>query len=452
MCILFFTYGHEKYPLIMCNNRDEYFHRPTKRGTLYTASQLNHEQSNSADGERNIYFPMDLESKGSWIGVNGGNGKFVCVLNFHEWRTDEAKVLKVLKACGFARQAQVIPTPTSNVIATATATAPVQSTPAVYRSRGDLVRNYLLNDLTPEAQVAQLVGSDGCLEAYRGFNLIVGDSSNCFYLCNYSNNSNSSTRSHTLQRLDVGVVYGISNGLMESGLGSAEWMKVRTGRARMEELLDAHDPSEHSVEALADDLLRRLLLDQERQVDSVVEAAVEYEQGQKQEQVREGAPDSCPGVRSSDSAAAGSLLALTLNNLSSIYVHPTPLPDLFLSPPSAPAETWTAASSTTAQGTASSTGKLFGTRTSTVIVVEPGPLDCPGSSSGSGPTNALVLQCELDDPTNNSVSGSEPELELESEHVSVSVSGDISMDMSTVQEGGRSYSLAALRYRYRTLI
>lgn len=68
--------------------------------------------------------------------------------------------------------------------------------------------------------------SSGCLQAYNGFNLIVGD----FHkrkLAYFSNRSGQ--RPHEL----MPGLYGISNGVLES-----KWPKVENGKARLQSLLD----------------------------------------------------------------------------------------------------------------------------------------------------------------------------------------------------------------------
>lgn len=71
MCITFFCFGNEKFPLLLCNNRDEYFRRPTAPGVV-------------SKDNLHTYSPTDIVAGGTWLGLNGKNGRFGVLLNFLE--------------------------------------------------------------------------------------------------------------------------------------------------------------------------------------------------------------------------------------------------------------------------------------------------------------------------------------------------------------------------------
>jgi uncharacterized protein with NRDE domain len=64
MCIAYLTKENPNYPLIIAANRDEFYHRP------FLPTQKNDQH----------YYPIDLESQGTWIGFNT-KGNFALVTN-----------------------------------------------------------------------------------------------------------------------------------------------------------------------------------------------------------------------------------------------------------------------------------------------------------------------------------------------------------------------------------
>lgn len=127
MCLILLAFKvDQKYPLIVAANRDEYFDRPTS--TVHYWSD-----------HPNIFGGRDLLEQGSWMGVTT-TGRFAAVANWS--RNDE-------QASG-------------------------------YRSRGDLVREFLL----AKNQSLEFVRSINCSE-YRGCNLIVYDGVNLVYWSNH---------------------------------------------------------------------------------------------------------------------------------------------------------------------------------------------------------------------------------------------------------------------------
>ncbi|MES1966111.1 NRDE family protein [Psychrobacter sp. AH5] len=129
MCIVAIAWQlFDELPLVLLSNRDEFLARPTK--PLHQWS------------DQPIYAGRDSQSGGTWLGIHQQsfqntqstaqqNGRWAAVLNFRDG---------------------------------------VQAKPDE-RSRGELVTNFLISDLSPMAFARQIN-----LQEYAGFNLIVGDS------------------------------------------------------------------------------------------------------------------------------------------------------------------------------------------------------------------------------------------------------------------------------------
>jgi uncharacterized protein with NRDE domain len=119
----------------------------------------------------------DLVQGGTWIGLSK-TGRFAAVTNFREQSyTDPTK-----------------------------------------KSRGALVTDFLHDTSSPTAFVEQLDK-----EEYGGFNLIVGEMDDSFIYC--------SNRTNDPVILEKGVIYGLSNGLLD------EFAKVNHGKMRLQEIL-----------------------------------------------------------------------------------------------------------------------------------------------------------------------------------------------------------------------
>ena len=126
MCLITIAYkvvdGHD---LIIAANRDEYFDRPSQTAHFWT-------------DHPSIYGGLDLEGNGTWMAVDR-RGRFGVVANWTE--------------------------PEIN--------------PAQTRSRGDLVKNYLLGNQAIEEYL------DGIpWHAYRGVNLVLYDGDQLYYANN----------------------------------------------------------------------------------------------------------------------------------------------------------------------------------------------------------------------------------------------------------------------------
>ncbi len=176
MCILALAWHVlEHTPILMISNRDEFYHRPAK---------VLHHWHNSP-----IYAGQDIEQGGTWQGVTE-QGRWAVVTNFRD-ATDKTDY------------------PTS---------------------RGDLVTDFLLSDLSPIRFAQRL---EQIQNNYAGFNLIVGNREQAVYMSN---------RGEAPQILAKGV-YVVSNGLM-----TEHWEKTARLRKRFtQELLPLMQLSEISL-------------------------------------------------------------------------------------------------------------------------------------------------------------------------------------------------------------
>lgn len=129
VCLILLAFKvDQKYPLIVAANRDEYFARPTSTAHYW----LDHP---------NIFGGRDLQGLGTWMGVTT-TGRFAAVAN---WSRNNERATD-------------------------------------YRSRGDLVREFLLADNKSLEFVRSINYS-----AYRGCNLIVYDGVNIAFWSNHEN-------------------------------------------------------------------------------------------------------------------------------------------------------------------------------------------------------------------------------------------------------------------------
>lgn len=160
MCIVALAWQVlEQTPICLLSNRDEFYARPTTQ--LYQWSNLP------------IVAGQDLQSGGTWMGVTA-SGRWAIVTNFRDG----------------------------------------QDKKTYDTSRGALVEDFLLSDLTPIRFAQQLEQKQ---QQYAGFNLFMGDQAQAVYMSN---------RGEAPQVLAKGV-YVVSNGLM-----SEHWEKTAHLRKR----------------------------------------------------------------------------------------------------------------------------------------------------------------------------------------------------------------------------
>ncbi len=128
MCLIVFSFqNHEKYPLILAGNRDEFYKRPTKQAEFW-------------EEKPDILAGKDLEKGGTWLGVNRG-GNFAFLTNYRD---------------------------INNIKDNAD-------------SRGDIVISYLESNLNVTQFIRDL---DQNALNYNGFNLLAGNVNQLFHYSN----------------------------------------------------------------------------------------------------------------------------------------------------------------------------------------------------------------------------------------------------------------------------
>jgi uncharacterized protein with NRDE domain len=171
MCLIAFAYRkHASARLIVISNRDEFYQRPTRALEWWSDAP--------------ILAGRDLQAGGTWIGMSK-NGHFGAVTNYRDGTNEETG--KTL-------------------------------------SRGHLVSSFL-SSRQSAAEWAESLGP--AMADYGGFNLLIGDSEDMFYLNNYQQDQP--------QRLQPGV-YALSNHLLDS-----PWPKVEYARQRMHKIVEGHE-------------------------------------------------------------------------------------------------------------------------------------------------------------------------------------------------------------------
>lgn len=180
MCLIIFAYQTDpRFPLVVAANRDELFSRATTQAALWT----------DEESGQQILSGRDKQAGGTWLGITQ-SGRFAAVTNIRD-----------------PSQAERRP-----------------------RSRGDLTRQYLAGDDSPQQYCKRLTES---YKQFAGYNLLVGDSSSLFYVNNHS---------EKVWELEPGV-YGLSNGLLNS-----PWPKVDKGKTRLQALMQ--QPKELTTDTL----------------------------------------------------------------------------------------------------------------------------------------------------------------------------------------------------------
>lgn len=166
MCLVLVAHrpGHP-IPLLVLANRDEFYNRPTEAADYWQESP-------------SMIAGRDLVSGGTWFGVN--NQRWATVTNIREGVRDAEPHRK---------------------------------------SRGWLVRDYLLGDQSP---ADYLISVEATETGYAGFNLLLGDGNELWYTTNRGTGS---------KRLAPGI-YGLSNHLLDT-----PWPKVVRGKAALGSML-----------------------------------------------------------------------------------------------------------------------------------------------------------------------------------------------------------------------
>ncbi len=181
MCLILFAIDqHKDYPLVVIANRDEFYVRPTRSAHWW-------------EDEPSIFAGRDLQANGTWMGVDR-KGRFAAVTNVRE--------------PGMKHDAP--------------------------KSRGDLPKNFLQGELSAEDYLKQVLAHSG---DYAGYNLLVADTSGCWFVSN---------RSDGIRKIPAGI-YGVSNGQFDE-----PWPKLETGKQALRKSLQASVEVEELLAILFD--------------------------------------------------------------------------------------------------------------------------------------------------------------------------------------------------------
>lgn len=185
MCLIFLSLkNHPAYKLVITANRDEFYQRKTEPAAFWT-------------DHPNILGGRDLEAMGTWMAMSK-HGKISLVTNYR----DPVNI---------------------NLHAP---------------SRGQLVTEYLLDDISP-ADYLKKVEEKG--KQYNGFNLIAGSPEELFYYSNYTNR---------IEEIQPGI-HGLSNHVLNTA-----WPKVERGIGKLKQVLTEKEIApEKLFDLLYDDVI-----------------------------------------------------------------------------------------------------------------------------------------------------------------------------------------------------
>jgi uncharacterized protein with NRDE domain len=176
MCLILFAINsHPKFSLMLAANRDEFLARPTRAMQWWDSPR--------------ILAGKDLQAGGTWMGIDE-TGRWGAVTNFR---------------------------------------GPGGSKPNA-RSRGELVTSFLSSRNSPNEFLQSLQTR---LEDYSGFNLLVSDGQQVWYITNRTD-----TKSTPVE-LKPGV-YGLSNHSLDT-----PWPKVQLGKSKLTSLLESSSAMNH---------------------------------------------------------------------------------------------------------------------------------------------------------------------------------------------------------------
>jgi uncharacterized protein with NRDE domain len=181
MCLILFSFHqHPTYKFILAANRDEFYARKTEPASFWP----NHTY---ILGGRDVEAIRQDGTCGTWMAMTT-SGKIAMITNYRDFKN-----LKTI--------------------------AP---------SRGHLVTDFLIRDIDAESYLGEI---ESVKNNYNGFNVILGNVNNLFYLSNYRNG---------IDHLSAGF-YGLSNHLLES-----PWPKVVLAKSKLESILKKSiiDPQE----------------------------------------------------------------------------------------------------------------------------------------------------------------------------------------------------------------
>jgi uncharacterized protein with NRDE domain len=186
MCLILIAHQMtEQVPLLVLANRDEFYNRPTAAAERW-------------DDCPELVAGRDLVSGGTWFGACGS--RWASVTNIREGIRDKEHHSS--------------------------------------KSRGWLVRDYLMNGMAPVDFLASIKPEEG---EFAGYNLLLGDGEELW---------SSSNREDQAKSLAPGV-YGLSNHLLDT-----PWPKVLRGKESFKRLLEKIDFSHEEAFALLADTTR----------------------------------------------------------------------------------------------------------------------------------------------------------------------------------------------------
>jgi len=182
MCLIVFGWKQSAdTPLLLAANRDEFYARPALAASWWEEAP-------------HVYAGKDLEAGGTWMGINK-QGRFAAITNI---RNGEGKK----------------------------SGAP---------SRGKIVADFLRDDISASSYLHALEAE---AKHYAGFNLIIGDVNDMYWLSN--------AQQHVAQRLQPGI-YGLSNASLDT-----PWPKVIQAKTQFQQLLEQSAPDQAYFDLLAD--------------------------------------------------------------------------------------------------------------------------------------------------------------------------------------------------------
>lgn len=172
MCLITFSIDENpKYKVVLAANRDEFYNRPTRKAQFW-----------NEEGHSNILAGKDLEAGGTWMGITK-DGKWAALTNYRD-----PKNIK-------------------------------ESAP----SRGDLVLDYLKNNLSPTSYLEKITPT---AKTYNGFNILLG---------NHSEVSHFSNKNEQVTTILPGV-HGVSNALLDTS-----WPKLDTAKADLKSITQSEN-------------------------------------------------------------------------------------------------------------------------------------------------------------------------------------------------------------------
>lgn len=167
MCLIAFSVDENpKYKVILAANRDEFYNRPTRKAQYW-----------EKEGFPNILAGKDLEAGGTWMGINK-NGKWAALTNYRD-----PKNIK-------------------------------ENAP----SRGDLVLEYLKNDLDADSYIEKIKLHSN---SYNGFNILLGKGSDILHFSNEND---------MVSKISPGI-HGVSNALLDTS-----WPKLNAAKEDLKQV------------------------------------------------------------------------------------------------------------------------------------------------------------------------------------------------------------------------